>query len=410
MRVRGEPTRPGSGAGGAGEVATLVHQVREAFALGSVPPGADGGAPVAAALEGAIRAARPGLGLGTAFAAGGAARAELLGAGPLQTLVEDPSVTDVLVNGSQGTWVDRGRGLEPVPLPSLTEPEVRALAVRLAAACGQRLDDASPVVDGRLPDGSRLHAVLPPLCSDGTAISLRTLRRRALRMSEVQASGLVDAHGAELLRGLVACRANVLVSGATGAGKTTLLAALLSLVPPDERIICIEEATELNPDHPHVLHLQVRRANVQGVGEIGLDHLVRAAMRMRPDRLVLGECRGPEVRDVLGALNTGHDGGWATLHANAAADVPARLTALGALAGMNPDTVAAQAVSAVDAVLHLRRRAGVRYLAEVAVLDRDSRGALVAVPAAQGAPGAALRTMAPGWEGLGRRLEAGLGQ
>lgn len=357
-------------------------------------------------LADALRLARPALGLGAALAVEEAARAELLGAGPLQPLVEDPRVTDVLVNGDRGVWVDRGAGLEKVGAAPLGEAAVRALAVRLAAACGQRLDDARPIVDGRLPDGTRLHAVLPPLSVDGTLISLRTLRRRALRMPELLASGMVGARGAELLRALVACRANVLVSGATGAGKTTLLAALLSLVPPDERIVCIEEATELNPDHPHVLHLQVRRANVQGAGEIGLDQLVRAALRMRPDRLVLGECRGPEVRDVLSGLNTGHDGGWATLHANAAADVPTRLAALGALAGMAPEAVAAQAVSAVDAVLHLRRREGWRWLAEVAVLDREASGALVARPAASAVRGEDMEPL-PAWDRLARRLEAG---
>ncbi|WP_434081577.1 ATPase, T2SS/T4P/T4SS family [Sanguibacter sp. Z1732] len=149
-------------------------------------------------------------------------------------------------------------------------------------------------------------------------------------------------------------RANVMVSGATGAGKTTLLAAMLSLVPATERILCIEEAAELMPDHPHVVHLQVRRSNVQGAGGVGLDQLVRTAMRMRPDRLVLGECRGAEVREVLGALNTGHDGGWATVHANAAGDVPARLVALGSLAGLDPAAVAVQAASALDAIVHLR--------------------------------------------------------
>jgi pilus assembly protein CpaF len=225
-----------------------------------------------------------------------------------------------------------------------------------------------------------------------------------LSVPELVAGRLVGPEGAELLRALVSSRANVLVSGATGVGKTTLLAAMLSLVPTDERIICIEEAPELNPDHPHVLHLQVRRANVQGAGEIGLDQLVRAAVRMRPDRVVLGECRGPEVRDVLAALNTGHDGGWATVHANAAADVPARLTALGALAGMDAASVAAQAVSAFDAVLHLRRSAGVRTLSEVALLDRDPTGRLVAVAAAASGPGAEIRP-GPGWERLARRLE-----
>jgi pilus assembly protein CpaF len=357
--------------------------------------------------EPVLRAAGEVLGHGAAFALGARARAEILGAGPLQALLEAPDVTDVLVNGGAGVWVDKGRGLELWSELRLEEGSTRALAVRLAAACGQRLDDASPVVDGRLPDGTRLHAVLPPLCVEGTAISLRTLRRRALTVEELVSGAVVGPEGAELLRALVDSRANVIVSGATGVGKTTLLSAMLSLVPAHERIVCIEEAPELNPEHPHVLHLQVRRANVEGVGEIGLDQLVRAALRMRPDRLVLGECRGAEVRDVLGALNTGHDGGWATVHANTASDVPARLTALGALARMDAPSVAAQAVSGLDAVLHLRKRGPVRWLAEVAVLDRDSAGRLVAVPAAAFGREGDLSS-GPGWDRLARRLEVGV--
>lgn len=301
-------------------------------------------------------------------------RAQLHGAGTaLQPLLQDPAVTDVLVNGTDGVWVDRGHGLQRADHAFADAAAVRSLATRLAAACGQRLDDASPVVEGTLPDGTRLHAVLPPLSATGTLISLRTHRVRTFTLDELVASGTVAAAMEQVLRALVARRANVLVSGATGSGKTTLLAALLSLAGDDERIICIEESAELRPDHPHVVHLQVRRANVQQVGEVPLRELVRAAMRMRPDRLVLGECRGAEVRDVLGALNTGHDGGWATVHANAAADVPARLVALGSLAGMTEATVAAQAASALDAVLHLRRTEGRRRLVEIAVLRRDGR-------------------------------------
>ena len=298
---------------------------------------------------------------GPTTGAGGLARlqtsvhAEVEGAGEvLQPLIESPEVTDVLVTGST-VWIDRGRGLEPAPGPGLREPEVRALAVRMAAACGRRLDDASPVVDATLPDGTRLNAVLPPLSADGTLICLRTSRRRAFTLAELVEAGTLTPGLAQVLAALVRRRASCLLSGATGTGKTTLLAALLSLVPHDERIVCIEEASELRPDHPHVVHLQERGDNVQGVGAVSMSSLVRTALRMRPDRIVLGECRGAEVREVLTALNTGHEGGWATLHANSPADVPARLTALGALAGMGEATVTAQAASALDAVVHLRR-------------------------------------------------------
>ena len=289
-------------------------------------------------------------------------RADVDGAGPLlQPLVETDGVTDVLVSGGR-TWIDRGHGLEPVPAASMDEPQVRALAVRMAASAHKRLDDACPVVDATLPDG--------------TLISLRTKRRRGFTLAELTLVGTIAPGLDDVLAALVARRASCLVTGATGTGKTTLLAALLGLVPESERIVCIEEAAELRPDHPHVVHLQERGANVQGVGAVSMTSLVRTALRMRPDRIVLGECRGPEVRDVLTALNTGHEGGWATLHANSPADVPARLTALGALAGLDEAAVAAQAASALDAVVHLRRQdtgAGARrYVASIGVLRRKT--------------------------------------
>ena len=270
-----------------------------------------------------------------------------------------------------------------------------------AAACGQRLDDSSPIVDGTFPDGLRLHAVLPPLAAEGTLISLRAHRPVSFTLAELAEGGMFDGFALRLLLALVAHRANVIVSGATGSGKTTLLAAVLGEVPSDERILVIEESAELRPSHPHVVHLQVRRANVQGAGEVALSELVRAAMRMRPDRIVLGECRGAEVREVLTALNTGHEGGWATIHANSAADVPARLTALGALAGMGEDMVAAQAASALDAVVHIERRNGVRVLAQVAVLERR-RGELTASVALE-FEGKAV-TRGPAWPRLAARV------
>lgn len=333
------------------------------------------------------------------------ARAELLGAGEaLQPLLDDPSVTDVLVNGDRGVWVDRGAGLVR---EAVTVTDSRALASRLATVASQRLDDSSPIVDGRLPDGSRLHAVLAPIAAEGAHISLRTLRRRAFTVADLCELGFLDEVGAQVLGQLVEVRANVLVSGATGSGKTSLLASALSLVPGNERIVCIEEAAELMPSHPHVVHLQVRRPNVQGAGGIGLEVLVRTAMRMRPDRLVLGECRGPEVREVLGALNTGHDGGWATVHANSADDVPARLVALGALAGLPPSAVAVQARAAIDAVLHLRRdQEGRRAMVQVGVLAADGPEAMRCVPALVRSRGGGMSTAA-GWAQLARVLDRG---
>lgn len=373
-----------------------VSRLRRAVAGGIDLEAAVRGEPEAVSAAGAVGLAARG-------------RAELRGAGVvLQPLLDDPAVTDVLVNGGGGVWVDRGDGLEVVPAAARAlggAAAVRALATRLAAAAGQRLDDACPVVDGSLADGTRLHVILPPLAPEGPLISLRTQRRRAFTLAELVAAGTVAPALAPVLRALVTRRANVLVSGATGSGKTTLLAALLSLVPADERIVCIEESTELAPTHPHVVHLQTRRANVQSVGEVPLTELVRAAMRMRPDRMVLGECRGAEVREVLGALNTGHEGGWATVHANTATDVPARLVALGALAGMSSDTVAAQALSGLDAVVHVRRDAGRRRVAQLGVLGSGERGELVCRPALEiDAAGRLVRCAA--WGRLAERLGA----
>lgn len=321
-------------------------------------------------------------------------------------LLADPAVTDILIN-STTTWVDRGRGLEKVDLNLGGEKDVRALAIRMAAACGKRLDDASPIVDGSLPQGVRLHAVLAAPSASGTLISLRTSRAAGLSLSHMEASGSVSAPFGSLLRTLVATKANVLISGATGSGKTTLLSALLALVPHTERIICIEEIPELKPIHPHVVSLVERRPNIQGVGGIELSELVRAAMRMRPDRLILGECRGPEVRDVLLALNTGHEGGWATIHANGCQEVPARLVALGALAGLSEAAVAAQAVAAFDAVVHMSRMSidgdERRRVCQIATLSR-SNAELQASIALELLPTGGLRR-GPGWA----RLEEILG-
>lgn len=327
----------------------------------------------------------------------------LEGAGPvLQPLLEDPAVTDVLVNGNAGIWVDRGDGLSPVdPGPLASADEVRRLAVRLAAMCGQRLDDASPIVDGSF-NGVRLHAVLPPLGGEGTLISLRTQRESPLRMTDLVQSGTITSDIKQILDAMIERRANVMISGATGSGKTTLLSALLSEVRPTERIIVIEEAAELRPVHPHVIHLHTRRANVQGAGEVTMSELVRAAMRMRPDRLVLGECRGTEVRDVLGALNTGHEGGWGTIHANTAEDVPARLVALGALAGMNEATVAAQASAGLDAIIHIHRTARGRRISHISTLSRTG-SELISTRALSWEVSRLVR--GPGWPDLQARLD-----
>ena len=309
-------------------------------------------------------------------------RQDVLGAGPLEPLLRLPGVTDVLVNGADAVYVDRGEGLELTGTRFADDAAVRRLAQRLAGSVGRRLDDATPYVDLRLPDGTRFHAVLSPLSRPGTVISLRVPRGRVFTVAELQDHGTVNADAASLLRRLVSARLAFLVSGGTGSGKTTLLSALLSLVDPGHRMVVVEDASELRPDHPHVIGLESRPANVEGAGEVPMRVLVRQALRMRPDRLVVGEVRGDEVTDLLAAMNTGHEGGCGTLHANSAADVPARVEALAMAAGMTQDAAHSQLASAVDAVVHLARGPdGRRRVAEVAVLRRGPDGRVRAEPA-----------------------------
>ena len=375
--------------------AALLDRVREALAdeVGQPTPGR---------VAAAVRSTGVVLGGARLLDVVDAVHAELSGAGPLQGLLADPDVTDVLVNGVAGVWVDRGSGLCSVPLELGTAADVRRLAVRLAAVAGRRLDDASPWVDARLPDGARLHAVLPPIVQGAAHISLRVPRRRALSLPDLVQAGTVPRAWEPVLRALVSARAAYLVTGGTGAGKTTLLSALLAVVPSSERLVVVEDAAELYVDHPHVVRLEGRAPNVEGAGEVSMTDLVRQALRMRPDRLVVGEVRGPEVRDLLAALNTGHEGGCGTLHANASEHLPARLEALGALAGLDRAAVGVQAGSAIDAVVHMRRQGGDRRVTEVAAV-LPGRSALAVVPALSRDSDGRL-VQGPGWPVLASRL------
>ncbi|CCI54201.1 TadA family conjugal transfer-associated ATPase [Nostocoides jenkinsii] len=292
--------------------------------------------------------------------------ADLAGLGPLAPLAGERGITDILVNGDGLTWVDRGRGLERCPDHDFPDAvHVRRFAVRLAGLAGRRLDDSQPWVDGLLPGGVRLHAILPPLAAEGTSISLRLLRRGALRLADLESVGMCTAAQADHLRELVATKQAFVVTGGTGAGKTTLLAALLAEVDPTERLLVVEDVLEIPLHHAHVVRLQARPANVEGTGLVTLVDLVRQALRMRPDRLVVGEVRGAEVRELLLALNTGHEGGCCTLHANKPADVPARLEALGALAGMSREAVRSQVATAIHHVVHVARRPGGRVIQSI---------------------------------------------
>ena len=311
-------------------------------------------------------------------------RAAGLDFGELAPLVADPRVTDVFVNGGGPVWVDRGSGLVRSSV-MLSEPEARDLAVRLVAAGGRHVDEANPLVDTRLSDGIRVHAVLAPVSPIGTLVSVRLPAPRPPTLADLERGGFFELVPLADVMPLVRDRVNLLVTGAAGSGKTTLLAALLSRASPSERIVAIEDVAELRVRHPHFVPLEARQANLEGAGSIDLARLLREALRMRPDRLVLGECRGAEVRDLLSALNTGHDGGAGTLHANSIADVPARLEALGALAGMSPATVARQAVSALGAVLHVERvttedGGGMRRLARLGRLALDGDRLVVQGP------------------------------
>jgi pilus assembly protein CpaF len=378
-------------------VARLVEEVRErlAQAPGELTPHR---------VADALRASGRPVGDATVLAVHEALRRDVVGAGPLEPLLRLPDVTDVLVNGPRQVHVDRGRGLELTEVTFADDDAVRRLAQRLAAAGGRRLDDATPHVDVRLADGTRFHAVLAPLARPGTALSLRVPHRRVLTLDELVVAGTVTEHGVRLLRRIVAERLAFLVSGGTGSGKTTLLNSLLSLVPATERLVLVEDASELRPDHPHVVGLEARPPNVEGAGAVGLHALVRQALRMRPDRLVVGEVRGAEVVELLAALNTGHEGGCGTIHANSARDVPPRIEALALAAGLGREAAHSQLLAGVDAVLHLGRDVdGHRVLREVAVPVRRPDGTAEVQSAVLFRDGVAVT--GPGEASLAERLD-----
>ncbi|WEO78021.1 TadA family conjugal transfer-associated ATPase [Cryobacterium sp. SO2] len=389
------PPRPGESIADAGAARhARAAPIRSAPPDGTAP--SDGTAPRdgSAPSDGPARPGGPEPSVGQALPPGRAQpegrdhppRTDLSALGPLARFAHDADVTDLFVNGEAGLWLDAGAGLVRATDWQGEETGIRELAVRLIALGGRHIDEASPCVDVRLADGIRVHAVLPPVSSTGTLLSIRLPRVTRQSLDMLADGGLFGAGEAAAaqtlrLRAAVLGRENLLVTGAAGSGKTTLLGALLGEAPAAERIVVIEDVAELRIDHPHVVALEARQANLEGAGRIGLDALLREALRMRPDRLVLGECRGVEIRELLAALNTGHDGGAGTLHANSLADVPARLEALGALAGMSAAAVARQTVSAIGLVLHLERHDGQRRLAQVGRFVLDPADRLSTVPA-----------------------------
>lgn len=356
----------------------LVERVRRRL-IDSI---ADTGDPSPAVVARALRAEGVVLGDEAVLSLVGTLRDELAGAGPLEPLLREEGVTDVLVNDPDHVWVDRGAGLQSSGIRFASTDSVRRLAQRLAAAAGRRLDESSPFVDAQLPDGTRLHAVIPPIARDCAVVSLRIPRQRSFTLDELVAAGSITARGARWLQAIITARLAFLISGGTGTGKTTILGTLLGLVAADERVLIVEDSAELRPDHPHTVCLQTRPANIEGAGAVVLADLVRQALRMRPDRVVVGEVRGAEVIDLLAALNTGHEGGCGTVHANSAGHVPARLEALGLAAGLPRPAVHSLAGAGLDALIHLTRDSGGhRRLTGIHVLRLDPSGFVQAVPA-----------------------------
>ncbi|GAA1457906.1 TadA family conjugal transfer-associated ATPase [Williamsia maris] len=306
---------------------------------------------------------------------------ELVGAGRLEELLADPDVADILVVGPDQVWVDRGIGLRRSDVRFTDDAAVRRLAVRLALGAGKRLDDAAPWVDGQLSNvgrrgySVRLHAVIPPISVDGTCLSLRVLRPATQHLDALVERGAIPSEIAGTVASVIDARLAFLIVGGTGAGKTTMLSAMLGRVDPAERILCVEDAVELAPDHPHVVRLVARTANVEGVGAVAVRDLVRQALRMRPDRIVVGEVRGAEVVDLLTALNTGHEGCAGTLHANSTTEVPARMEALAALGGMDRAALHSQLAAAVHVVIGVARdAAGRRGVSEIGLVTRGADG------------------------------------
>lgn len=273
----------------------------------------------------------------------------------LEDYLRNTRVTDVLISSNAGLWLDQGAGLCHDDTWSYTEAEIRSLAVELIGRGGRHIDHAHPYVDVRLPGNIRVHAVLAPVASSGTTIALRIPRTSELSWEQRIASGFISWAQKEFLLECVERKRTVLISGAAGSGKTALLGHLLSSVPVTERIVVLEDVSELQISHPHVITLEAQQANIEGAGGVSIQHLVPQALRMRADRLVLGECRGPEVGTVLSALNTGHSGGGLTLHANSVHEVASRLTALGYQAGMSSELLGSLVRGGLHVVVHLER-------------------------------------------------------
>jgi pilus assembly protein CpaF len=297
---------------------------------------------------------------------------QALGYGPIERYLEDPAVTEVMVNGTAGIYIERDGRLEETDAQFFSDQHVLRVIDRMVAPLGRRIDESSPMVDARLPDGSRVNAVIAPLAIDGPQLTIRKFTQRALTIDDLMRLGTLSEQVAGFLGACVTGRMNILISGGTGSGKTTLLNVLSSMIPASERIVTIEDAAELRLQQRHVIRLESRPANIEGKGEVRARELVRNALRMRPDRIVVGEVRGAEALDMLQAMNTGHDGSLSTLHANSPRDALARVETMVLMAGFDLPmrAIREQAASAIDLLVHIARgRDGVRRVVRVTAVD-----------------------------------------
>jgi pilus assembly protein CpaF len=299
--------------------------------------------------------------------------ADILGHGPLERLLDDDTVSEIMCNGPYDIWVERAGRLHKTPVRFADDGHLMRIISKMVAQVGRRIDESSPMVDARLPDGSRVNATIPPLSLTGPLLTIRKFGKHKLNMDGLIKKGALTDETADLLSRCVLARLNILISGGTGSGKTTMLNALSSFIPDSERIITIEDAAELKLNQRHVLRLESRPKNIEGEGEIAIRDLVKNSLRMRPDRIVVGECRGPEALDMLQAMNTGHDGSLSTLHANTPRDALARLETMVLMAGYDLPlrAIREQIASAVDLMIQIERMAdGTRRVVAITEIQR----------------------------------------
>ena len=282
---------------------------------------------------------------------------EVMGLGPIEPLIADPTVSDILVNGSSAVYVERFGRLERTAIQFADHDHVYRIIEKIVSRIGRRIDESSPMVDARLPDGSRVNAIIPPLALDGPMLSIRRFSATPLQAADLIRLGTLTADMVKVLEGLVTCKVNILISGGTGSGKTTLLNMMSAFVPETERVVTIEDAAELRLQQPHVVRLETRPPNVEGRGEISQRLLVKNSLRMRPDRIVIGEVRGGEVLDMLQAMNTGHEGSMTTIHANSPRDAMTRLENMVGLSGVSIGLkpIRQQIAAALTAVIQVSR-------------------------------------------------------